>query len=427
MYMVNTYRWDYPQVAALVAPRPLLISNTDSDGIFPLDGVVRVFDKARRIYTLLGKRDQIGLTITSGGHKDTQELQVTCMRWFNQHLRGYDGPVTNHAEKFFEPEQLKVFDKLPEDEINTKIHETFVAAAPPPKVPESKEEWEKMREGWLKELKEKCFRAWPTEAAPPKVQKRFDVTQGRLRLQAYDFATQAGIALPLYVLDVKSAKRPNDCIFVVTGTAGMRTYLGGLQSRFDKPPEEIASLAPSDAFVWGDPFGDPFGKDSWEWGRIVFFSPRGEFSAAWDQSQKKQIQNRRRFMLLGTSLETMQAWDVRRAIAAIRTIEQPKLNTLLLSGDAETSGTCLLASLFESGIGRMVLRLRGTTPGNSTTILNVDKVLSEPLLVALAADRCTLAITVDDDDDWSYLREVAAKLGWDSQRFQMDEAPAASR
>ena len=25
MFMVNTYRWDYPQVAALVAPRPLLI------------------------------------------------------------------------------------------------------------------------------------------------------------------------------------------------------------------------------------------------------------------------------------------------------------------------------------------------------------------------------------------------------------------
>ncbi|HUE73546.1 MAG TPA: prolyl oligopeptidase family serine peptidase, partial [Pirellulaceae bacterium] len=161
MYMVNTYRWDYPQVAALVAPRPLLISNTDSDGIFPLDGVVRVFDKARRIYTLLGKRDQIGLNITSGGHKDTQELQVTAMRWFNHHLRGYDGPVTNHAERFFQPEQLKVFGSLPEDEINTKIHETFVAAAPPPKVPESKEEWEQMREEWMKQLREKCFRGWP--------------------------------------------------------------------------------------------------------------------------------------------------------------------------------------------------------------------------------------------------------------------------
>src|SRR5688572_2981934 len=45
MYTVNTYRWDYVQVAALISPRPLLIGNTDKDGIFPLDGVQRVHAK----------------------------------------------------------------------------------------------------------------------------------------------------------------------------------------------------------------------------------------------------------------------------------------------------------------------------------------------------------------------------------------------
>ncbi len=45
MFQINTYRWDYAQIAALVAPRPLLILNTDSDSIFPLDGVIRVFIK----------------------------------------------------------------------------------------------------------------------------------------------------------------------------------------------------------------------------------------------------------------------------------------------------------------------------------------------------------------------------------------------
>ncbi len=34
MYMVNTYRWDYGQVAALVAPRALLLTNSDKDNIF---------------------------------------------------------------------------------------------------------------------------------------------------------------------------------------------------------------------------------------------------------------------------------------------------------------------------------------------------------------------------------------------------------
>ncbi len=34
---VNSYGWDYAMVAALVAPRPLLIANTDKDTIFPLE------------------------------------------------------------------------------------------------------------------------------------------------------------------------------------------------------------------------------------------------------------------------------------------------------------------------------------------------------------------------------------------------------
>ena len=76
MFFVNTYRWDYPQLAALAAPRPLLICNTDDDNIFPLDGVVRLRDKVRRVYDLLGAGDKCGLVITPGPHKDTQELQV---------------------------------------------------------------------------------------------------------------------------------------------------------------------------------------------------------------------------------------------------------------------------------------------------------------------------------------------------------------
>ena len=38
MYMVNTYRWDFPMVAALCAPRPLLLGNSDADSIFPVPG-----------------------------------------------------------------------------------------------------------------------------------------------------------------------------------------------------------------------------------------------------------------------------------------------------------------------------------------------------------------------------------------------------
>ena len=76
MFFVNTYRWDYPQLAALIAPRPLLISNTDRDRIFPLDGVVRTHAKVARIYDLYDAADKLALHVTAGPHKDTQELRM---------------------------------------------------------------------------------------------------------------------------------------------------------------------------------------------------------------------------------------------------------------------------------------------------------------------------------------------------------------
>src|SRR5438270_9704582 len=66
MFIVNTYRWDYAKVAALVAPRPLLICNSDKDTIFPLDGVYRVHEQVRRIYKLLHAEQNLGLIITEG-------------------------------------------------------------------------------------------------------------------------------------------------------------------------------------------------------------------------------------------------------------------------------------------------------------------------------------------------------------------------
>jgi len=59
MFCINTYRWDYPQVAALVAPRPLLICNSDKDTIFPLDGVARLHEKVRLIYDLYGATEKL--------------------------------------------------------------------------------------------------------------------------------------------------------------------------------------------------------------------------------------------------------------------------------------------------------------------------------------------------------------------------------
>ena len=115
MFMNNIFQWDFDRVAALVAPRPLLILNTDKDDIFPLDGVFSVYRGARRIYSLLGAEDAIGLHIAEGPHEDMPPLHVGAFAWFERFLKGGQrmDPPGEPARKSLAPSQLRVFSSPP--------------------------------------------------------------------------------------------------------------------------------------------------------------------------------------------------------------------------------------------------------------------------------------------------------------------------
>jgi hypothetical protein len=218
---------------ALAAPRPLLLCNSDSDGIFPLDGVVRLRNKVRRVYDLLGAGEKCGLVITPGPHKDTQELQVPVMRWFNKHLKGEEPLVENAAVKLFTPQQLKVFEKLPSDAINTNAHFSFVEAARA-EMPKTKEAWTHQRNGWLADLREKSFRAWSMQNnSPDQIQGMPKMTDG-LVLRNERSVLSIMAAPPqeanLFWLELRT---PTPGPRVVK--AASRTFVGSFFSRTRKP------------------------------------------------------------------------------------------------------------------------------------------------------------------------------------------------
>src|SRR5690606_1812436 len=118
-------------------------------------------------YDLYGATDKLGLQITEGPHKDTQQLRVHAFQWMNRHLKGEEPLIQQAAEKIFEPQQLRVFEELPEDERNTSIQETFVPAAEEQGVPVSETQWESLRETWMTALHEQIFGGWPDEDETP--------------------------------------------------------------------------------------------------------------------------------------------------------------------------------------------------------------------------------------------------------------------
>ena len=394
MFMVNTYRWDYTKLAALLAPRPLLLANSDKDTIFPLDGVMRVHGELARLYALHNASDKLGLNITEGPHKDTQDLQVPAFRWFNRWLKNEpDTLVKVPAEKLFAPKQLRVFPVggHPADERTTKIHDTFVPMAAPP-VPADAAEWAKQKDAWMRALREKVFRGWPEKEAPLNLLRVAEKTTGALRETTWEFDSQHGVRLPIKIFARATplSKSPRVALWI-----------------FD----ELSFNPSTNSFIL-----DPIVS-----GESVFveFAPRG-FS--WDVSEKYAkdiIEIRRRFMLLGQTLDGMRVWDIRRAVAALRSSQIFGAAPIHLSGEQDLNA--LYASLFIDGIASLTLHRppvsllaeREPVPD----YLNVLRFLDIPQVVAMSAERQPISFPHEDGRKWVWAAQTAQRLGWPRDRL----------
>ncbi len=422
MFIVNTYQWDYPLVAALVAPRPLLISNSDKDRIFPLDGVLRVHQKVREIYRLYDAEKNLGLQITEGPHKDTQELRIHSFVWFNRFLKDENPVISEPALPFFEPQQLRVFNGLPDDEVNTKIQETFVPTASAPCVPQSEEDWAAMRDGWMKALREKVFRGWPSEreAGPLDVDRVFTAEADGVRLTACDFNSQPDVRLRLFLVWPVDLAGPKQVMLNVLDESAWTQWLSGMRVKFE---DRLGAYSLPDA----DPtsFEALQGMLSAQRGPFAYVCPRGIGAAVWTGDEKKQTQIRRRFMLLGQTLDGMRVWDVCRTIQALGQIDETRGMAPGILARGNMAGVALYASLFDLQIARLHLVDLPATHRDGPIFLNVLRYLDMPQAVAMAAERTDVTLRASEVSTWQFPLSVVQALGWDCVRLCVDTAPGA--
>ena len=424
MFFVNTYRWDYLQLPALVAPRPLLISNTDKDTIFPLDGVMRTYLATMKIYDLYDARDKLGLHICEGPHNDTQQLRIHAFVWFNRFLKNDDSPISKPAEPFFEPEQLKVFDELPADQINTTIQDSFVPKAPPPAVPQSPQEWKELRDSSAKALREKVFRGWPTEpeAGPLDIKEAFSARRYGIDLKAFDFTSQPNVRLRLYILRPVEMEKVQKLRLKIldaaesqkwladirigfldehpTGDPNSQAELESLQKDFQPKAEEIRRVLETENEI------------------LAVMAPRGLGDDAWKDEEKKQTQIRRRFMLLGQTDDGMRVWDVRRAVQALRSMESLKEIPLTVEGQGIMAGIVLYAAIFQPNIQALHLFNPPHSHDEGPIFLNVLRYLDIPQAMAMAAENVQVQVHKDDEFEWQFPKDVARNLAWPENQFE---------
>ncbi len=332
MFMVNTYGWDYPLVAAMVAPRPLLILNSDKDSIFPLDGVVRTHAFLKKIYELHGAENNLGLTITDGPHQDTQQLRIPAFHWFDRFLKQDEQLIEMAAEKTLNRKDLRVFgDQLPEDEINTTIDDSFVPEVDL-EVPRGLAEWARLRGSMLSGLKELSFGSWSWgrdlwNAPAPKLVTisggagmgvQDDVEFG-VEVRVIEMESESGYPLRMIHLSHSEGSKDqnaNVCLQIVGGEdwdealAGLRF---GMRDNFSVIQSALGAeedLPEPDPAVWDELSQQA--DDLW------IAAPRGIGPTAWTENARDRVQIRRRFQLLGETQDGMRVWDVIQVIRAIQ-------------------------------------------------------------------------------------------------------------
>ena len=382
MFMVNTYQWDFPMVAALAAPRPLLLSNSDKDNIFPLSGVVRTHAKMKKIYDLYGASSKLGLLITEGPHRDTQDLQVPAFRWMNRWLKNSEEQISAITEKPFQPQQLKVFAQLPSDECNTKIQETFTPPAQTPIPPSNKADWERQREEWLAALKEKSFRGWTQQPVPLEPKRVTEKTSRGLTLHVIEYTSDENLRFPIYVVHGSKHSKPSLLVVTVVDNDGWNTWLKTFAPAFGDVLPHGKDVTPDpEAF---DANVKMLTREDWAFATVA---PRGIGPNQWDPDLRKDTHIQRRFVLLGQTADSGRVWDVRRAIQSLKTYPRFRSSHLWLQGAGASAGIALYAGLFEPDVERFDLHRPTTTHHDGLFFLNVLRILDMPQAAALAFPR----------------------------------------
>jgi len=171
-FLYNRARWNWTTICSLVCPRPLLFVNSDNDIYFPMANNERVILRLERLYSLFGAGDLVDAVISVGGHGYRTDIRRAVFEFFNRHLKGDARPVTDDDAGLkpdgaprIELKSLRVFPEdadFPQDSINTRIDELFVAPAKPAlPAPGKFDSW---REDLLNRLRRAAFPAWPAAA-----------------------------------------------------------------------------------------------------------------------------------------------------------------------------------------------------------------------------------------------------------------------
>jgi dienelactone hydrolase len=359
MFLYNSYQWPWTQIAALIAPRALLFTNSDHDGIFPMDANGRITNRLEQVYSLYGAGDVVDTLVSMGGHAYRRDLRQGIYRFINTHLKNDPrhvddsevdawAPEDRQVKAPIAPERLRVFPSdgdIPRDELNTTIDEHFVPVA---KVAlPVKGEFDRWKSGLMADLKRLPLRALPDRIPAARlIEAKGDVMH---------LATEDGIEIYLERLAGSSLADAKRVLLVVA----------------DGEPRAANA-------TWPGASADD---------AVYFCEPRGIGRIRWTRKDPPNYVLRS-LVLLGRTLDTGRVWDI---VAAARYLESqsPHKGRIHVAGEGDSAALAAYAGLIEPEIAGVLLTnpLLTHADAKAPQFLSVLRVCDVPDVLGMLAPK----------------------------------------
>jgi hypothetical protein len=120
---------------------------------------------------------------------------------------------------------------------------------------------------------------------------------------------------------------------------------------------------------------------------LAFFAPRGVAPAPWSKKPASAVQVRRRYMLLGQTLDSMRAWDIRCAANALCSLPGFETTPVSVRAGGQMGVNAAYAALFDPAIKKLELEQLPQSHADGPDYLNVLKVVDIPQVLEMLMER----------------------------------------
>ncbi|HPA18401.1 MAG TPA: acetylxylan esterase [Verrucomicrobiae bacterium] len=381
-FWINYYRWCWPDIGALIAPRAFLMASGSEDVLWRPYGYRDVAHRIRHQYAALGTPENFELVEDLTPHGYTPKLRQAIFTWFNRHLKGDPTPVTDDVTDFIEPEEnLLVFGgKLPENDQMRRIETQLVKRAEPPSATDAAD-WRSHQKTTIDRLRELTFRHISREQDPRLRDCRADGSdKGGMCFGTRVFDNRDGLTLRIKTARPPDATWPIPTVAYAVQADARSTFAGGGPSR--------PAISPAFATA---------GVEVRNTG-VTSVGP----GYLWTL--------RRVYPLLGETLPERQVDDLLSGIALMR--REPGTGPVALFGQGNTAPLAIYAAILDPQVSEVILASPPESHANPATpeFLGILRIGDLPQNLALLYPRAiTFVGAVPAAYEWT--RQMYEKLG----------------